>query len=125
MIVLDYQGRLRGKGLEQGADPTPKTIIPTSRCRVGDTPSSSAVLRKGARSMATKHIRDVHGSNEIPPPTPISPNCLFQVELSGDDEDEEGGVQHITVGIDDVVRVMPWFCIEVSLVFEMSVSVVG
>lgn len=38
-----------------------------------------------------------------------------KVELSGDGvgDDEEGGPQRIIVGIDDVVRVMPWFCIEV------------
>lgn len=75
--------------------------------------------------MATKHVKDVHGSNEISPPTAIPPIRLAQVELSGDDDDDEGGVQHITVGIDDVVRVMPWFCIEVSLVFEISVAAVG
>lgn len=38
-----------------------------------------------------------------------------KVEISGeDDEEEEEGVpQRLTVGIDDLVRVMPWFCIEV------------
>lgn len=43
---------------------------------------------------------------------------LKKVELSGgdDDDNEEGcGPQRITVGMDDVVRVMPWFCIEVLL----------
>ncbi|CAM9317089.1 unnamed protein product [Ectocarpus sp. 12 AP-2014] len=52
----------------------------------------------------------------------IHDESTFEVELCGDDEDEEGGVQHITVGIDDVVRVMPWFCIEVGDMVECQLE---
>lgn len=39
-----------------------------------------------------------------------------EISESGDVEEEDGaGPQHITVGIGDVVRVMPWFCIEVHI----------
>ncbi|CBJ31077.1 hypothetical protein Esi_0232_0003 [Ectocarpus siliculosus] len=54
--------------------------------------------------------------------TAIHDESTFEVELSGDDEDEEGCVQHITVGIDDVVRVMPWFCIEVGDMVECQLE---
>lgn len=39
----------------------------------------------------------------------------MKVEFSTDEEEgaEGGSPQRITVGIEDVVRVMPWFCIEV------------
>ncbi|CAM9704205.1 unnamed protein product [Ectocarpus sp. 12 AP-2014] len=52
----------------------------------------------------------------------IHDESTFEVELCGDDEDEDGGVQHITVGIDDIVRVMPWFCIEVGDMVECQLE---
>ncbi|CAM9922923.1 unnamed protein product [Ectocarpus sp. 4 AP-2014] len=52
----------------------------------------------------------------------IHDESTFEVELCGDDEDKEGGVQHMTVGIDDVVRVMPWFCIEVGDMVECQLE---
>lgn len=51
----------------------------------------------------------------LPTPPPVGA-CSKKVEISGeedDEEEEEGGPQRLTVGIDDLVRVMPWFCIEV------------
>ncbi|CAM9624939.1 unnamed protein product, partial [Ectocarpus fasciculatus] len=54
--------------------------------------------------------------------TAIHDESTFEASLSGDDDDDEGGVQHITVGIDDVVRVMPWFCIEVGDMVECQLE---
>eukprot|EP00752_Nemacystus_decipiens_P017806 g15964.t1 len=53
--------------------------------------------------------------------TQIHDENTYEVEISGDDDDgddEEGGPQRLTVGINDLVRVMPWFCIEVGDMVE-------
>ncbi|CAN0186012.1 unnamed protein product [Scytosiphon promiscuus] len=52
--------------------------------------------------------------------TAIHDEATFEVELSSDEEEgvEGGSPQRITVGIEDVVRVMPWFCIEVGDMVE-------
>lgn len=51
-----------------------------------------------------------------PPALPrFTTTTRSKVELTGDEEEEDGGSgpQRLTVGIDDIVRVLPWFCIEV------------
>ncbi|CAM9643935.1 unnamed protein product [Pylaiella littoralis] len=56
--------------------------------------------------------------------TAIHDETTFEVELTGDEQEEDAGSspQRITVGINDVLRVMPWFCIEVGDMVECQLE---